>query len=102
MWAIGALLIYLAIAKDMEPALLLPMGFGAILVNLPLSPVIGEHGIITSLFEVGGAVSEAMPLLLFIGIGLIILVVKLTGYCITKATEWKKSREEQNDKNKAS
>ena len=35
MWAIGALLIYLAIAKKMEPSLLLPMGFGAILVNLP-------------------------------------------------------------------
>ena len=36
MWAIGGLLIYLAIKKDMEPSLLLPMGFGAILVNLPL------------------------------------------------------------------
>ena len=42
MWLIGGLLIYLAIKKDMEPALLLPMGFGAILVNLPLSPVIGS------------------------------------------------------------
>ena len=37
MWLIGALLIYLAIKKDMEPALLLPMGFGAILVNIPVS-----------------------------------------------------------------
>ena len=37
MWGIGALLIYLAIAKKMEPALLLPIGFGTILVNLPLS-----------------------------------------------------------------
>lgn len=78
MWAIGGLLIYLAIKKDMEPALLLPMGFGAILVNLPLSPVIGsgeggEHlGIITSLFKVGIEASEAMPLLLFIGIGAMI------------------------------
>ena len=75
MWAIGGLLIYLAIKKDMEPALLLPMGFGAILVNLPLSPVIaeGEHmGIITSLFNVGIKASEAMPLLLFIGIGCMI------------------------------
>lgn len=78
MWAIGGLLIYLAIKKDMEPALLLPMGFGAILVNLPLSPVIGsgangEHlGIITSLFKVGIESSEAMPLLLFIGIGCMI------------------------------
>ena len=78
MWAIGGLLIFLAIKKDMEPALLLPMGFGAILVNLPLSPVIGdpangEHlGIITSLFQVGIEASEAMPLLLFIGIGCMI------------------------------
>ena len=78
MWIIGGLLIYLAIKKDMEPALLWPMGFGAILVNLPLSPVIGsgtngEHlGIITSLFNVGIEASEAMPLLLFIGIGCMI------------------------------
>lgn len=72
MWAIGGLLIYLAIKKDMEPALLLPMGFGAILVNLPLSPVIEEGGIIASLFEVGIEASEAMPLLLFIGIGCMI------------------------------
>lgn len=78
MWAIGGLLIYLAIKKDMEPALLLPMGFGAILVNLPLSPVIGDPangdhlGIITSLFQVGIEASEAMPLLLFIGIGCMI------------------------------
>ena len=42
MWAIGGLLIYLAIAKDMEPTLLLPMGFGAILVNLPLSGAITQ------------------------------------------------------------
>lgn len=72
MWAIGGILIYLAIKKDMEPALLLPMGFGAILVNLPLSPVIGDHGIIKSLFAVGIEASEAMPLLLFIGIGAMI------------------------------
>ena len=42
MYAIGGLLIYLAIAKDYEPALLLPIGFGAILVNLPLSMVWGS------------------------------------------------------------
>ncbi len=42
MWVIGALLIYLAIAKKMEPSLLLPMGFGAILVNLPLSGAITQ------------------------------------------------------------
>ena len=72
MWIIGGVLIYLAIKKDMEPALLLPMGFGAILVNLPLSPVIKDNGIINSLFQVGIAASEAMPLLLFIGIGCMI------------------------------
>ena len=37
MWLIGGVLIYLAIVKEMEPSLLLPMGFGTILVNLPLS-----------------------------------------------------------------
>ncbi|MBQ2388719.1 MAG: sodium ion-translocating decarboxylase subunit beta, partial [Clostridia bacterium] len=40
MWAIGGILIYLAIKKEMEPTLLLPIGFGAILVNLPLSGAI--------------------------------------------------------------
>ncbi|MFA5448985.1 MAG: sodium ion-translocating decarboxylase subunit beta [Clostridia bacterium] len=80
MWVIGALLIYLAIAKKLEPALLLPMGFGAILINLPLSgaatqtlPVIGEVvGIIDWLFDIGIGASEAFPLLLFIGIGAMI------------------------------
>ena len=44
---VGLLLIYLAIKKKMEPALLLPMGFGAILVNLPFSVISEEHGILT-------------------------------------------------------
>ena len=44
MWAIGGLLIFLAIKREMEPTLLLPIGFGAILVNLPLSGAIGEEG----------------------------------------------------------
>ena len=72
MWIIGGILIFLAIKKGMEPALLLPMGFGAILVNIPNSAVIGEDGIIQSLFEVGIKASEAMPILLFIGIGAMI------------------------------
>ena len=80
MYLIGALLIYLAIVKDLEPALLLPMGFGAILVNLPASGVLTQQlteqisstGIIEWLFEVGIEASEAMPLLLFIGIGAMI------------------------------
>ena len=74
MWIIGSVLIYLAIAKDMEPTLLLPMGFGAILVNLPLSGAItqgNEIGIIDELFAMGIA-NEMFPLLLFIGIGAMI------------------------------
>ena len=69
---IGGLLIFLAIKKNVEPALLLPMGFGAILVNIPLSGVLGDTGIIESLYKVGIEASEAMPLLLFIGIGAMI------------------------------
>ncbi len=80
MFAVGGLLIYLAIAKDFEPALLLPMGFGAILVNIPFSGVLDQimgnnveaHGIIQWLFDVGIEASEAMPILLFIGIGAMI------------------------------
>ena len=69
MWVIGAILIYLAIAKEMEPTLLLPMGFGAILVNLPNS---GAADVIEHLFEIGIAGHELFPLLLFIGIGAMI------------------------------
>ncbi len=80
MYLIGVLLIYLAIKKNVEPALLLPMGFGAILINIPLSGAvtqmmtnIGEvNGILSWLFEIGIEASEAMPLLLFIGIGAMI------------------------------
>ncbi len=72
MWLIGGLLIWLAIKKDFEPALLLPMGFGAILVNLPLPGVLGENGIVQWLFEHGIEASEAFPLLLFVGIGAMI------------------------------
>lgn len=71
MWLIGGLLIYLAIKHDMEPTLLLPMGFGTILVNLPLSGAIGEEGVLTTLFNAGIA-NELFPLLLFIGIGAMI------------------------------
>ena len=92
MWFIGFLLIYLAIKKGMEPTLLLPMGFGAVLVNLPLSGAVNqwmvgntaatpeqiasgiaeqEHGIIDVLFSMGIA-NELFPLLLFVGIGAMI------------------------------
>lgn len=80
MYVVGALLIYLALKKGLEPALLMPMGFGAILVNLPNSGVInwemagiGEvNGIIEWLFKIGIEASEALPILLFIGIGAMI------------------------------
>ncbi len=65
MWIIGGVLIYLAIAKDMEPTLLLPIGFGAILVNLPMS---GALEPLETLFNAGIA-NELFPLILFIGIG---------------------------------
>ena len=72
MWGIGALLIYLAIAKKMEPSLLLPMGFGAILVNLSGAITQGDTvGPISALFEAGMS-NELFPLLLFIGIGAMI------------------------------
>ncbi len=78
MWVVGGVLIYLAIKKDMEPSLLLPMGFGAILVNLPLSGAVTqiyetgtEEGALDVLFNAGIA-NELFPLLLFIGIGAMI------------------------------
>lgn len=80
MYGVGILLIFLAIRKKYEPALLLPMGFGAILVNLPNSGVITQNiagvgevtGIIEWLYNVGIEASEALPILLFIGIGAMI------------------------------
>ncbi len=78
MWVLGGLLIFLAIKKDMEPALLLPIGFGAILVNLPMSGAVTqiyegvrEIGVIDLLFD-SGIANELFPLLLFIGIGAMI------------------------------
>ena len=68
MWAIGAVMIYLAIIKEMEPTLLLPMGFGCILCNMPNSGMVHTLDI---LFEAGVA-NELFPLLLFIGIGAMI------------------------------
>ena len=80
MWLIGGALIFCAIKFDMEPTLLLPMGFGAILVNLPLTSVIGYveeatgeyiEGPIQTLLK-AGIDNELFPLLLFIGIGAMI------------------------------
>ena len=77
MFAVGITLIWLAIKKGFEPALLLPMGFGAILVNLPSSGVLNQtmagiretNGIIEWLFQIGIEASEANPNIMFIGIG---------------------------------
>ena len=77
MYLIGAALIYVGIKKQYEPALLIPMGFGAILVNIPMSGVINQElanigsvtGIIQWLYKIGIEASEALPILLFIGIG---------------------------------
>lgn len=78
MWAIGGILIFLAIKKDMEPTLLLPIGFGAILVNLPLSGAVDQvidgvtqEGALSVLYNAGIA-NELFPLILFIGIGAMI------------------------------
>ena len=78
MWAIGGILIYLAIKKDMEPTLLLPIGFGAILVNLPFSGAVERtvdavfhEGPLSTLYNAGIA-NELFPLILFIGIGAMI------------------------------
>ncbi len=76
MWLIGAVLIYLAIAKDMEPTLLLPIGFGTLFINIPGVvdlgiKVIDQEGPLQELYHAGIA-NELFPLLLFIGIGAMI------------------------------
>jgi oxaloacetate decarboxylase beta subunit len=64
----GGVLIYLGVAKDYEPVLLIPIGFGAILTNLPLTGIMSEHGLLGILYEVG-VTTELFPLLIFIGVG---------------------------------
>lgn len=71
MFLAGGILIYLAIKKDYEPMLLLPMGFGAILANIPFSSAIGESGIFTVLHHYG-IKTELFPALIFIAIGAMI------------------------------
>lgn len=64
----GGALIYLGIAKQYEPVLLLPIGFGAILSNLPLTGIVSAHGLLGILYRVG-IQTELFPLLIFIGVG---------------------------------
>jgi oxaloacetate decarboxylase beta subunit len=68
MIAVGGILIYLAIVKEYEPMLLLPIGAGAILANLPLSPMVEPNGMFDVLRK-AGVDNELFPLLVFIGIG---------------------------------
>jgi sodium ion-translocating decarboxylase beta subunit len=65
---IGSLLLYLGIRKGYEPLLLVPIGFGAILVNIPLSEMMAEGGFIRYFYDMGVR-TEVFPLLIFIGIG---------------------------------
>jgi len=75
MWVIGGLLIFLAIKKNMEPTLLLPLGFGTLIANIPNADAISEEaghlGSMITLFRAGIS-NELFPLILFIGIGAMI------------------------------
>lgn len=71
MIAMGLGLMYLAIAKEYEPMLLLPIGFGAVISNIPGSVVVGPDGLLTTLYNFG-IVTELFPLLIFIGVGAMI------------------------------
>lgn len=71
MLLIAIFLIYLAIVKQYEPILLLPIGFGCILANIPLSGISDENGLFNVLYKVGVS-TELFPLLIFIGVGAMI------------------------------
>jgi len=71
MFAVAGILIYLAIVKEYEPMLLLPIGFGAILANIPLSSAIGEEGFLSVLYG-AGIRTELFPILIFIAVGAMI------------------------------
>lgn len=68
MLLIGALLLYLGISKGYEPLLLVPIGFGAILVNIPLADMMGKEGFLRFFYD-AGVLTEVFPLLIFVGIG---------------------------------
>ena len=71
MFIVAAILIYLAIAKEYEPMLLLPIGFGAIMANIPFSSAIGHDGFLTVLYGFG-IKTELFPILIFIAVGAMI------------------------------
>ena len=67
---IGSLLLYLGISKGYEPLLLVPIGFGAILVNIPLAEMMGDDGFLRYFYD-AGVRTEVFPLLIFLGIGVL-------------------------------
>ena len=68
MIAVGVLLLYLGIKKDFEPLLLVPIGFGAILVNIPVTGLMEEGGFLKVIYD-AGIMTDLFPLLIFVGIG---------------------------------
>jgi sodium ion-translocating decarboxylase beta subunit len=68
MIAVGCTLLYLGIKKDFEPLLLVPIGFGAILVNIPLAGLMDNGGFLRIIYD-AGVLTEIFPLLIFVGIG---------------------------------
>ena len=68
MIAVACLLLYLGIEKGYEPLLLVPIGFGAIMVNIPLADMMGKEGFLRFFYD-AGVLTEVFPLLIFIGIG---------------------------------
>src|SRR5437870_11344023 len=68
MLVIASTLLYLGIKKGYEPLLLVPIGFGAILVNIPLADMMGKEGFLRFFYD-AGVLTEVFPLLIFIGIG---------------------------------
>ncbi len=68
MLAVGCLLLYLGIKKDYEPLLLVPIGFGALLVNIPLAGMMAPDGLLRHFYD-AGVMTEIFPCLIFVGIG---------------------------------
>ena len=68
MFVVGGVLLYLGIKKGYEPLLLVPIGFGCILVNVPLADLMGKEGFLRTIYD-AGVMTELFPLLIFIGIG---------------------------------
>jgi oxaloacetate decarboxylase beta subunit len=68
MIAVGCLLLYLGIKKDYEPLLLVPIGFGAVLVNIPMAGMMEPEGLLRYFYD-AGVMTEVFPCLIFVGIG---------------------------------